>query len=62
MEIGIFRPTNIQQKMTQPLFTNDAIILGLLITVLALVFVTSDSEKPGWKKFYTYVPPLLLCH
>jgi len=62
MEIGIFRPTNIQRKMTQPFFTNDAVILGLLISVLALVFVTSASEKPGWKKFYTYVPPLLLCY
>ena len=48
--------------MTQPVFTNDAITLGLLIAVLALVFVTSGSEKPGWKKFYTYVPPLLLCY
>ncbi len=48
--------------MTQPVFTNDAIILGLLIIVLALVFATSHSKQPGWKKFYTYVPPLLLCY
>ena len=48
--------------MTQPFFTNDAITLGLLILVLALVFATSALEKPGWKKFYTYVPPLLLCY
>lgn len=46
----------------KPLFTNDAIILGLLIVVLALVFKTSSSESKGWKKFYTYVPPLLLCY
>ena len=48
--------------MTQPFFTNDAITLGLLILVLALVFATSALDKPGWKKFYTYVPPLLLCY
>lgn len=46
----------------QPFFTNDASVLGLLIGVLALIFVTASSENPGWKKFYTYVPPLLLCY
>lgn len=48
--------------MTQPLFTNDAIIFGLLIIVLAFVFVTSSSKNEGWQKFYKYVPPLLLCY
>ncbi|MCB0582534.1 MAG: DUF819 family protein, partial [Phaeodactylibacter sp.] len=46
----------------QPVFKNDAIVLGLLIVVLALVFVTSGSKNPRWQKFYTYVPPLLLCY
>jgi uncharacterized membrane protein len=46
----------------EPIFTNDAIVLGLLLIVLAFVFVTASSESPGWKKFYTYVPPLLLCY
>lgn len=45
-----------------PLITNDAIVLGILMAILALVFVTSSSEVPFWKKFYTYVPPLLLCY
>lgn len=48
--------------MIQPFFTNDATILGLLIIVLALVFATASSSAPGWKKFYTYVPSLLLCY
>jgi len=43
-------------------FTNDAIILGILIIVLAAIFQTSRSEHPFWKKFYTYIPPLLLCY
>lgn len=41
---------------------NDAIVLGLLICVLAGVFVTSESNHPAWKKFYSVVPPLLLCY
>ncbi|HMQ50310.1 MAG TPA: DUF819 family protein, partial [Saprospiraceae bacterium] len=48
--------------MTQPFFTNDATVLGLLIIVLALVFATASSSSPAWKKFYTYVPSLLLCY
>lgn len=46
----------------EPIFTNDAIVLGLLIGALALVFVTSSSNRPFWKRFYRYVPPLLLCY
>ncbi len=41
---------------------NDAIVLGLLICVLAGVFVTAESNHPAWKKFYSIVPPLLLCY
>lgn len=46
----------------EPFFTNDAIVLGLLIVTLAIIFVTSGSKNPSWKKFYTYVPALLLCY
>lgn len=45
-----------------PFFTNDAIVLGLLIMVVAWVFHTSNSPKPFWKKFYTFVPSILLCY
>lgn len=45
-----------------PLFTNDAVVLGLLMATLAVIFITSGSSKSGWKKFYTYVPSLLLCY
>ncbi|NJN41827.1 MAG: DUF819 family protein [Flammeovirgaceae bacterium] len=48
--------------MNEPLITNDAVILGMLMVILALVFKTASSEKPFWKKFYTYVPSLLLCY
>jgi len=48
--------------LSAPLFTNDAIVLGILLCVLAVVFKTSESERPFFKKFYTYVPALLLCY
>jgi uncharacterized membrane protein len=44
------------------LITNDAVVLGILMLILAFVFVTSHSKRPGWQKFYTYVPSLLLCY
>jgi len=46
----------------EPIFTNDAIVLGLLLGILALVFHTSHLESKGWKKFYSVVPALLLCY
>lgn len=44
------------------LITNDAVVLGLLLTVLALIFYTASSKKPFWTKFYRIVPTLLLCY
>ena len=46
----------------EPLFSNDAIVLGILIIVLAAIFYTSGLKDSMWKKFYTYVPALLLCY
>ena len=45
-----------------PLFTNDAVVLGILFIILAVVFQTSASERPFWKKFYSVVPSVLLCY
>lgn len=45
-----------------PLFTNDAVVFGLLMATLAFVFATSASKKPFWVKFYTYIPTVLLCY
>lgn len=50
------------EETTTPLLTNDAVVLGLLVVILGTVFYTSQSEKPFWKKFYTYIPALLLCY
>jgi len=45
-----------------PLITNDAVSLGILMTILAFVFITSHSERPGWKRFYSVIPSLLVCY
>jgi uncharacterized membrane protein len=46
----------------EPFFTNDAIVFGLLVVLLAFVFYTSSSDSKIWKRFYGVVPPLLLCY
>ena len=48
--------------MAEPLITNDAVVLGILMAILAFVFITAKSENPFWKKFYKFVPTLLLCY
>jgi uncharacterized membrane protein len=45
-----------------PLITNDAVVFGLLAVTLGWVFHTSHVGTPRWKKFYTWVPALLLCY
>jgi uncharacterized membrane protein len=45
-----------------PLLTNDAVVFGLLMATLALIFLTSASDHPFWKKFYSVVPTVLLCY
>ncbi|OGT59646.1 MAG: hypothetical protein A3E01_04055 [Gammaproteobacteria bacterium RIFCSPHIGHO2_12_FULL_63_22] len=44
------------------LITNDAVVLGLLAAVLGAVFWTASRTEGFWKRFYTYVPALLLCY
>ena len=43
-----------------PFFENDAIVTGILLVVLAGIFYTSGLES--WKKFYRFIPALLLCY
>lgn len=45
-----------------PLITNDAIAFGLLMITLAIIFATANSTQPFWKKFYIFIPSLLLCY
>ena len=38
------------------LITNDAVVFGLLVVILAAIFHTSGSDRPGWRRFYAIVP------
>lgn len=44
------------------LITNDAVVFGLLVVILALIFRTSSSAAPGWRRFYKVVPTVLLAY
>ena len=45
-----------------PFITDDAVILGILLVVLAVIFKTASLKYKFWKKFYTFCPVLLLCY
>lgn len=45
-----------------PLITNDAVVFGILMAILAFVFATSASKSPFWTRFYKVIPSLLLCY
>jgi uncharacterized membrane protein len=47
--------------MHSPIITNDAIVFGLLVTVLGLVFYTR-SLGGRWATFDTFIPAILLCY
>ncbi len=47
---------------TPPIFTNDAIVLGLLMLALGFVFLTSSRKTGFWAKFYKVVPAVLMCY
>jgi uncharacterized membrane protein len=44
------------------LITNDAVVLGLLMSILGLVFWSAESKIPFLAKFYNVIPPILLCY
>lgn len=44
------------------MITNDAIILGILLSILATVFWTSSRPDGFWRRFHTFFPALLLCY
>lgn len=45
-----------------PLFTNDAIVLGILMLSIAFIFYSSSRKSGFWYKFYKVVPALLMCY
>ncbi|NJD19058.1 MAG: DUF819 family protein [Gemmatimonadetes bacterium] len=47
---------------SQALVQNDAVVLGILALMIGFVFYTEASPHPFWRKFYKYVPGILLCY
>ena len=48
--------------MKEAIIQNDAVLFGILVLMLGAVFYTSDSEFWFWKKFYSWVPSVLVCY
>ena len=44
------------------LFTNDAVICGIIVGVVALVFYTASLPYLFWRRFYAVCPKLVLCY
>lgn len=49
-------------SQSAPLIQNDAVVAGLLLAMLGLIFWTHYHGGPGWKRFYRWVPMILLCY
>ena len=45
-----------------PLFTDDTIVLGLLMVALGLIFYTESRPSGFWHKFYKIVPGLFMAY
>ncbi|MGB0892497.1 MAG: DUF819 domain-containing protein [Flavobacteriaceae bacterium] len=48
--------------MTAPIFTNDAIVFGILMLSLGFVFFTEGLKTGFWPKFYKIVPGLFMAY
>jgi uncharacterized membrane protein len=48
--------------MTEPTFTNDAIVFGILMLSLGFVFYTENKTSGFWNKFYKIVPGLFMAY
>ena len=48
--------------MTEPIFTNDAIVFGILMISLGFVFYTENIKSGFWQKFYKIVPGLFMAY
>ena len=44
------------------MITNDFVVIGLIAATLGVIFWTASGPTAFFRKFYTYVPALLLCY
>ena len=45
-----------------PLLNNDIVVFGLIAATLGMIFWLASGPTPFWKKFFAWVPALLLCY
>ncbi len=48
--------------ISQPLITDDFVVFGIIMAILAFIFYTSSLKSTFWSKFYIWLPPLLMCY
>jgi uncharacterized membrane protein len=46
----------------EALITDDKVVFGILVLILAFIFYTSGLESKNWKRLYTVIPALFLCY
>lgn len=51
-----------QLNLSTAVITDDKVVMGLLAVSLGLIFWTAARPTGFFKRFYTYVPALLLCY
>lgn len=44
------------------LIQNDAVVFGILMSIVAFTFYTSSLSSRFWQKFYAFVPSILVCY
>ncbi|HLV42805.1 MAG TPA: DUF819 family protein [Brumimicrobium sp.] len=59
---GITKVSFLAHSPKTALITDDKIVFGILMVVLALIFFTSGLERKSWKRLYTVIPALFLCY
>ncbi|MGY0559112.1 DUF819 family protein [Luteimonas sp. A277] len=52
----------IQSAANTALITNDIVVFGLIAASLGGIFYLASGPTPFWKKFFAWVPALLLCY
>lgn len=59
---GTKNSMHISMFKTHPLIEKDAIVFGVLVLILVLIFYTHSIKTGFWPKFYKVIPALLLCY
>ncbi|MDX1652070.1 MAG: DUF819 family protein [Brumimicrobium sp.] len=59
---NVSKLTFLEKEPREALITDDKIVFGILVVILALIFFTSGLNNKNWKRLYTVIPALFLCY